>query len=385
MNPFRNIRGMFATQYFLYFGTMGVHLPFFNLYCYQLGFSGFQIGTLSAMRSITLILFSILWSILADRFHTRRGIYILCNFISAAFWGLFLMTADFWWMLVITILHGIFYAPLISFLEAFTMDVLGPNKKRYGRMRAWGSIAFILVVLVLGRVIDAFGVRIILALILAGSWVQALVSVGFPKSTATRQKSAPGEWGHLIRPRVAVFLFCAFVMLLSHGAYYTFFSIHLANLKFDSFFIGICWATAVGAEIMAMLFSERIFKRFRYETVLIVSFGAAVLRWAGLWHAESMAAILALQLLHAITYGTFHMASILYIDMLTSESAKTLGQAVNNAVTYGLGLMAGFFLSGALYQTVGAQGLFGISALIAAAGGIIFGVYGFISRDKAEE
>ena len=69
----RNFRGMFAAQYFLYFGTMGVHLPFFNLYCYKLDFSGFQIGTLSAMRSITLILFSILWSVLADRFHTRRG------------------------------------------------------------------------------------------------------------------------------------------------------------------------------------------------------------------------------------------------------------------------------------------------------------------------
>ncbi len=378
----RNIRGTFAAQYFLYFGTMGMHLPFFNLYCYQLGFSGFQIGTLSAMRSVTLILFSILWSILADRFHTRRGIYILCNFISAGFWGLFLLTADFWWMLVITILHGIFYAPLISFLEAFAMDVLGPDKKRYGRLRAWGSIAFIMVVLVLGRVIDAYGVKIILALILAGSWVQVLMSLGFPKSTSPRQKRVAGEWGHLLRPRVIVFLFCAFLMLLSHGAYYTFFSIHLANLNYGSFFIGIAWAVAVGGEITAMLFSERIFKRFRYETVLVASFAVTALRWSGLWAASSMPAILALQLLHAITYGTFHMASVLYIDMLAPRASKTLGQAVNNSVTYGLGLMAGFFLSGALYESMGAQGLFAISALIALAGGIVFGLYGIVRKGE---
>lgn len=382
MKPNRNFRGMFGAQYFLYFGTMGVHLPFFNLYCYHLDFSGFQIGSLSAMRSITLILFSILWSILADRFHTRRGIYITCNFISAALWSLFLMTTDFWWMLVITILHGMFYAPLISFLEAFAMEVLGSEKKRYGRMRVWGSIAFILVVLALGRVIDAYGVRIILSLILAGSWVQALVSLGFPKAALPAKKKEPGAWRHLARPRVIVFLCCAFLMLLSHGAYYAFFSIHLENLKFGSTFIGIAWATAVGAEIMAMIFSERIFKRFRYETVLIASFVVAVLRWGGLWYAESTVAILALQLLHAITYGTFHMASILYIDMLATETTKTLGQAVNNAVTYGLGLMAGFFLSGALYQSVGAQGLFAISALIAVAAGVIFGGYSILVRAK---
>ena len=131
-----------------------------------------------------------------------------------------------------------------------------------------------------------------------------------------------------------------------------------------------------------MLFSERIFKRFRYETVLILSFAAAILRWSGLWVAESTVAILALQLLHAITYGTFHMASILYIDMLTPKASKTLGQAVNNAVTYGLGLMAGFFLSGALYEVVGARGLFAISGLVALLGGIVFCSYGMIQRSN---
>jgi len=375
MEKHANGRGILASQYFLYFGTMGMHLPFFNLYCYQLGFSGFQIGTLSGMRSVTLIVFSLFWSVLADRLHARRRIYIGCNFISAAAWGLFLMTTDFWWMLAITVLYGIFYAPLIAFLEAFAMEVLGRNKQRYGRMRMWGSIAFIIIVLILGRIIDEYGVKIILALILAGSWLQALVALGFPKTRAERPHPGGGNWRHLLNHQVGVFLACAFLMLLSHGAYYNFFSIHLAELNHDSFFIGVAWAVAVAAEILAMLFSERLFRRFRYETVLLVSFAAAVIRWFGLWEAESMVAILALQLLHAVTYGAFHMASVLHIDSLAPDDAKTLGQAVNNAVTYGLGLMAGFFLSGALYKTLGAQGLFALSGVAALVGGLIFAAY----------
>ncbi len=375
---------MLAAQYFLYFGVMGMYLPFFNLYCYQIGFSGWQIGSLSAARSVVLIVFGMAWSVLADRFQSRRVIYIFCNFVSAALWGLFLLTTHFFWMLAITIIYGVFYAPLISFLEAFAMDVLGLDKKRYGRMRVWGSLAFITVVLVLGRVIDLYSVKIIISLILAWSWVQALVSLGFPlKAPAARLNFWRGL-KKMISPRVALFFACAFLMLVSHGAYYAFFSIHLNKLGFDNFFIGLSWSVAVGAEIVAMFFSERIFKRFEYETVLLVSFGIAVLRWAGLWATQSAAGILVLQLTHAVTYGTFHMASILYIDTLAPAGTKTVGQAANNAVTYGLGLMVGFFISGALYEHIGSPALFGISGFVALIGGLLFQISILFRKNQSQ-
>ena len=367
-----NQRRVLAAQYFLYFGVMGMNLPFFNLYCYQLGFSGWQIGTLSATRSVVLIVFGMTWSILADRFQSRRAIYILCNFVSAALWGFFLLTTRFYWMLAITVCYGIFYAPLISFLEAFAMDLLGRDKKRYGRMRAWGSLAFITVVLVLGRLIDLFSVKIILSLILAGSWIQALVCLGFPLQPPTAKTSFLGGLKRLATARVILFFACAFLMLVSHGAYYAFFSIYLNQLGFDNFFIGSCWALAVAAEIVAMVFSERIFKRFDYETVLLFSFAIAALRWTGLWVIQSAVGILLLQVTHAFSYGTFHMASILHIDALAPPQAKTVGQAANNAVSYGLGLMVGFFISGALYAHLPTAALFAISGCIALLGGVLF-------------
>jgi len=66
------------------------------------------------------------------------------------------------------------------------------------------------------------------------------------------------------------------------------------------------------------------------------------------------------------------MASILYIDLLSPDKNKTLGQAINNAATYGLGLMVGFLLSGYLYENMDTSFLFIISSLIAITGGIIF-------------
>jgi len=71
------------------------------------------------------------------------------------------------------------------------------------------------------------------------------------------------------------------------------------------------------------------------------------------------------------------MASILYIDLLTPIENKTLGQAVNNAVSYGTGLMVGFLISGYLYERVETAGLFLISSLIAAVGGVLMKRFAF--------
>jgi PPP family 3-phenylpropionic acid transporter len=379
-NSRRSFKIVIGSQYFLYFGVLGIFLPFFNLYCYHLGFSGLRIGILSAVRSVALIVFPLIWGALADRLDARRPIYILCNFCSAIIWILYLFTIDFWPMLAITIFYGVFYAPIISFLEAFTMDLLGKEKKSYGRIRAWGSISFIAVVLVLGKVIDLYSVEIIVVLILAGSLILSVLSTRIPRFQIVKKNRLQRGAKSLLQRRVLVFLFCAFLMLVSHSAYYGFFSIHLENLGYGNTFIGLAWALASTAEILVMIRSDRIFSRFSIESVLIFSFMAAALRWLILFSARSAAVILLSQILHAVTYGTFHIGSILYIDRLAPEKAKTLGQAVNNAVSYGLGLMVGFFFNGYLYEITGSFTLFIISCQIALFGGLFF--WGFYLVDR---
>jgi PPP family 3-phenylpropionic acid transporter len=88
------------------------------------------------------------------------------------------------------------------------------------------------------------------------------------------------------------------------------------------------------------------------------------------------------QILHSVTYGTFHMASILYVDRLAPDNAKTLCQAVNNGLTYGFGLMVGFFVNGYIYETTGSFVLFLISSLIALSGGLFFQSYQLASRKR---
>ncbi|MFP4159737.1 MAG: MFS transporter [Desulfobacterales bacterium] len=357
--------------YFFYFAVLGIYLPYFNLYCYHLGFSGFEIGVISALRTLATALFPLIWGAVADRFNIRRPIFIFCHFTSTAIWAFYLLTTDFWFMLAITGFYGIFYAPLISFLESFSMDLLDQEKNRYGRLRAWGSISFIIMVTGVGRAIDIFSADIIIALILAASLLQAFIALRLPPAERSLQVSFSAGAKALVSRRVAIFLVAAFLMLFSHGTYYGFFSIHLENIGYNSTFIGFAWALAVLAEIGIMVYSVPIFRRFSHERILTAAFAVTSIRWLVLAGAESAAVILFTQLFHAFSYGAFHVASILYIDKLTPPEAKTLGQAVNNAVTYGLGIMTGFLVNGYFFEIIGAQALFAISGFLAAVGCVL--------------
>jgi len=381
MKPGESLNGsserILKIQYFIYFGVMGIFLPYFNLYCHHLGFTSFEIGSLSALRTAITIVFSIVWSIVADRYAWRKPIYVLFNFLSAAIWVFFLYINDFSGMVIVTIFHTIFFAPLIAFIEAFAMDELGGgggDKNRYGRIRAWGSVSFILVVFSLGKVSDLFSINTIVPLILAGYTLQAIFSIPMPKAKARKEQFHAGV-RELLNARTLTFLTCSFLMIFSHGTYYGFYSIYLEELGYGPFFIGSTWAVASIAEIVIMINSGRILKYITLENVIFFSCLAASARWCLLWRAVTVAEIMIAQLLHAFTYGTFHVASILYMDRLSTGQTRTLGQAANNAVSYGLGMMAGFMLNGYLYETYGAR-LFLMSACVSLAGAVVFKILG---------
>ncbi len=374
LKTFRPIspKSIIAAQYFLYFGILGFYLPYFNLYCYHIGFNGVQIGTLSSIRSITVIVFPLVWGRLADRYGTRKPIFVMCSFLCACVWSFYLFTVDFKWMALVTLLYGIFYAPLVSFLETVSLETLGSRKQDYGKIRAWGSLSFILTVSLTGELIEIHSASIILSLILAGSILQGLTSLKMPSGDSPVPRVRRSDPKSFSDASSVLFLVCSFLMLASHGAYYGFFSIHLEKLGYDSSFIGICWAVAVSAEIAVMVKSETIFSRFSLEKVILFSIATAAARWFVLFQATSPAVLLVSQAAHSITYGAFHIACILYIDKLSPKNSKTLGQAVNNAVGYGLGLTAGFLANGFLYEKYETRYLFLFSALVATLAGLLF-------------
>lgn len=347
-----------SIQYFVYFFTLGVFLPYFNLYCHSIGFSSIEIGIISSLKTFSVIIFPILWGIVADRFAARKRIFIIANFGASFFWGFFFFSKDFYIMLLIMLFYSVFHAPIISFLEAFTMDILGKTRNKYGKVRLWGSMGFIISVFIIGYLMEILGADIVIIVIFVGTVVHFLLSLSMSDfSSEIRQRNSFNGF-FFINKNLVLFLAASVLMLMSHGPYYSFFSIYLSDQGAAHSFIGFAWGVAVVAELIVMYNSSFIFRFFSPKKVLCFSMLAACFRWVILYFVTLKWAILLSQVLHCFTYASFHIASIIYMDTISPKDKKTTGQAINNSLTYGFGLMIGNFLSGYFYDYYGGQVLF---------------------------
>lgn len=352
---------------------MGVFLPYFNLYCYHIDFSELQIGILSGVRILAMVVFSILWGFISDYFINRKTAYIICTIMSAAIWALLYSTTAFYPVLFIILIYSVFYGPIIAFLETFSIETLqeqGASKSQYGHIRVWGSVSFILISIITGKITGVYSLEYILLLILIFSILQAVFSFKLPASIRIDKRQYSHGLKSFLSTQTILFLLVSFLMLASHGTYYGYFSIHLEKAGYNYTFIGIAWALATFSEIFIMLQSKRLFSIFSLRQMILFALSAAALRWIILFLTTDPWAILLSQLLHAATYGIFHIAAILYIDDLSSENTKTFGQIINNATSYGLGMMAGIMTNGFFFEQYGSL-LFAYSALTAVTGGFI--------------
>jgi len=104
-------------------------------------------------------------------------------------------------------------------------------------------------------------------------------------------------------------------------------------------------------------------RRFGFVRILLASFAAAVLRFLLIgWAVDWVALLLLAQMLHAMTFGSFHAASLGMVHEFFQGRHQSKGQALFGSFTYGAGGMLGGLASGPIWQHWGATALYSFSA-----------------------
>src|SRR5690606_36114556 len=178
-------------------------------------------------------------------------------------------------------------------------------------------------------------------------------------------RSSEGLWALLKKPAAISFLLGGFLLQMSHGPYYTFFTIYLDELGFSRIASGSLWALGVIAEVVLFLFMHRLLQRFSLRTLLAASIALAALRWLLIGSGiTSWPLLIVAQCLHAASFGSFHAAAIAWVHQSFRGHAGQ-GQALYSSVGFGAGWAAGAVLSGILWEQIGSQ-IFLWAALVAA-------------------
>ena len=369
--------------YLVYFASLGALIPYWGIYLQSQGFSPLQIGQLMAVIMLTKVVAPNLWGWLADRSGRRMGIVRLASWLSAlAFAGVF-VGDEYWWLVLVMAVFSFFWNASLPQFEATTMNYLGENHHRYSLIRLWGSLGFVVAVAALGELLDQHSTELVPMVVLALFVAIGLTSLTVPEAPPHRVADAELPLRRLLRqPAVVALLGVSFLLQLSHGPYYAFFSIYLQEYGYSRSSIGQLWAMGVVAEVLLFLVMAPLLRRYSARLLWTIALLLTTLRWLlTAFYPEHLWLMLATQTLHAASFGVSHAIAIHLVHRFFTGPHQGRGQALYSSISFGVGGALGSFASGWLWTLPGGGNL---TYVLAAAAALIAAGWAWIGlRDVA--
>jgi PPP family 3-phenylpropionic acid transporter len=360
--PYRRL----SSYYFFYFASLGVLVPYWSLYLKSLGFTAQAIGTLIAFIPATKIFAPYLLGGIAD--HTQKPILIIrvASLLAViTFAGVF-VDSSYWWLALVLFSFSFFWNSSLPLFEATTLNHLGDKSHLYSTIRLWGSLGFIIMVVLLGEYFESSGINRVPEVLLVLLVGILLVSLIVPERLQAHSETQ-SHIMHVVRqPAVLAFLLVCFLMVFSHGVYYTFYSIYLEDLGYSRRMIGILWAVGVMAEVIIFLLMYRILPAIGVRKLLLITLLLTALRWLLIgFFPEYLGVLFFAQLFHAFSFGVFHAVSISLVHQFFKGKHQGRGQALYASLSFGAGGAAGSLASGLLWDRMDHAHLFTLAAAIA--------------------
>lgn len=361
--------GALKAGYFGYFAAVGVFQPYWSLELAAQGFGAAAIGTLlatgSGARVVAPLVQARISAILGD---SGRALAVAAA-LAALLVPFIAATRSLPQALVLTALFALCFNGLMPVYDALALERLGLDGARYGRLRLWGSIGYVVASLAVGPLVRHVGVRaiplsLVLCLLATAALCLGLRGTRRAPRDEARVAAVPGAGGWW-------FLGVCFLHLVGFAAYYGFYSLYLAEHGFSEGVIGALWALGVLAEIAFFFAAAPLVRGVSAKTLLLVALGVTVLRWLAIAAFPDSLAVLALaQVAHLAGFALFHTVSVLIAPGLLGTDRER-AQALVSSAGWGAGLVVGSALAGGVWQALGPRMMYVMAALVTLLAGVV--------------
>ncbi|MDC9581815.1 3-phenylpropionate MFS transporter [Xenorhabdus sp. PR6a] len=383
--------------YFTYFFSYGIFLPFWSIWLKGEGIEASMIGILLGVGMVARFIGSLVISpTIKDPANLISALRIL-SLLALLFAVCFVFSSHWAWLFFVMVGFNLFFSPLVPLSDAlagtwhkqFTFD--------YGKVRVWGSIAFIISSSLTGILMSANGInfslsrlnidwnisfdrlnawmghhlfgthQIILAFLifsitamLLGMMLKpSIMPVGKIKAANTNAVSFKAL---LSEKSVWQFLICVTLLQAAHAGYYSFGSIYWEQAGYSSSTIGYLWSLGVVAEVVIFTFSKQLFRRWSARNLLLLSGTCGVVRWGLMGTSTELSMLILIQILHCGTFTVCHLAAMRFIGARKENEIIRL-QATYSALAMGGGIAVMSMIAGFMYEHIG-SGIFWVMALI---------------------
>jgi len=358
----------FAGFYAALFFALGVFLPFWPVFLAHKGLDGTATGTILALGTWAKAAGNPILGRVADRSPRPRFVVVALALVALAGTFAFPHLAGFWPLLIAYVVVFTAFQALIPIGDSRTLTVAADKGLDYGRLRLWGSAAFLAAVLGMGELLDRMPASII-------PWTLALAFaalVGLAASLPAPRAHGRAGRGRGVRalmgdPAFVVFLVAVALLQASHAVYYGFSAVHWTNSGLSAATVGWLWAEGVIAEIALFFVGTRIVAAIGPIGLLALAAAGGLLRWTVLSGTTALPALAAVQGLHALTFGAAHLGAMYFISRHAPRELQATAQGVSAAATGGVGMGLAMLGAGPLYDAVAGRAFLAMAGMSLAA------------------
>ena len=345
-----------SLNYGAIFAILGIYLPFMPIWLSYRGMGPAEIGIITSAPLFIRVLAAPSIAIWSDRQGDHRATIILGSWCASACAVALFFAHGFWPIFLLVIVFQVSTQSVLPLLETKALAGARRHDLDYGRMRLWGSVAFIAANLLGGVVISHYGSASVIAMVTVAIASTALAAHILPREpqdlrgeevAPNRRAGLTGLWQLLRQPWFIVTMLAAGLIQGSHAVYYAFSAIHWRSLGIGDGWIGILWALGVAAEIALFAVSRRALQRLGAIGMILIGGGAGVVRWVAMALDPAFWLLFPLQTLHALTFGATYLGALNLIQTEVDASQSGTAQSIHAALSAGIimggmTLMAGF-------------------------------------------
>ena len=364
----------FGINYFFLAVCGAVLNPYLPILLQAKGFSLSQVGILLGIGGVAGIVGPVVFGRIADASHQFRLLAFFAICFCALMLSLLHIIPGFVVAVIFTSFIGISYKSIETVLTTHFGIVHPDPVGNYGKIRVFSSMGFIVssaVFATLQPMRADSSISIVRTFLVASALYGAVLFL-LPAAPRSQQRVEPKKGDTGFPVSFYILILVIFLGRFSMSAHYSFFSIFLRE-KVGFQLISVYWALGSVAEIPAIFYSDRIIRRMGVSRTLHLSLIAISVRLLLYAFFPHRWVVLAAQLLHAFTLGTFHTASVSFIYSRIGSSNRGVAFALYSSLGIGLSLFLGSWIGGIILESYGFRVLFSLFSLPTLLGmGILF-------------
>ncbi len=341
-------------------------IPYLAVVLADAGVQDRTIATVLLLLPLGQIFGAPFWGWVADRTGAHQLVFRTAT-IFAAVAGVGLMVAeDPVSLAACVLLMAVSRAPVFPIADATTVSILGQDRRDYGRIRAAGSVAFLVAIQSAGIARDTWPRA---PLWIGGSLLvlTAVVSWSFPKVRTPPRRPTTAELGKMLAHPVLLPLMGICVL---HGmtitAYDSLFSLHVESLGLDSWVTGAGIALGVLVEVVVLMSGRYLLDRLGPLPLLLIAVAVGVPRWLITGATTDPYILIATQALHGIHFGAFWISGVALFSEQAPKNLVASAQSLLPASTFGVGYFASMALAATILGPFTLQQFFGILSVTSA-------------------